>query len=203
MRVRAVVLLLLCAGSAAFVFPTKLSLQQQRVSKPFVAGGMAAGSRCTSVNAVMDSVGRQPEPQRQSKREQLIAKGLAGLVLLRYAYSSPWAAVLAILLGFVVIISPVMAIEAILLAGVCCLLGVSAYWPSNFFVFLVGSAGIAGCLHGCLVWWGTRMENRHKRDDGRTLKTSRPVGSVPEDESGGLVALVAGALAAAIIGALP
>ena len=129
-------------------------------------------------------------------------------MLLRYAYNSPGAAVLAVFLAFVLVISPVVAVEALLLSGLLCLIGVASYWPSNIFVYAISTAGVAGCVNGCIMWWEKRQQrarSRQRQRGQRKPKGEKPstVGTIPEDDSAGLVALALGAVTAAIVGALP
>ena len=152
--------------------------------------------------------------QRSFGREALATKGVAGMVLLRFAYSSPLSAALAIALSFVVAVAPVGSVEAVLLAGLLCLLGTASYWPANVLVYALSSAGAAGCLNGCLMWWEKRRQQSsqvksskpgQRRGDRRSKKVDRlsnAPDTVPEDESGGLLALATGAILAAVFGAL-
>ena len=74
------------------------------------------------------------------KREVLIAKGLAGFALVRLAYSSRVAAAFAAVLMTLVVISPVVAIEAMLLAWLLIVVGASSYWPTNLVTMGPGAA---------------------------------------------------------------
>ena len=151
-----------------------------------------------------------PAPSRGVQREPLIAKGFAGILLLRFAYQSALSAAMAIVLGFVTVVSPVAAIEAVLLAGLLCLLGTASYWPANIFVFALAIGGGAGCANGCLMWWERRRDaalhgGRRRRRNRKARVQRQPSfdASVPEDDSAGLLALTIGAITASIVGALP
>ena len=54
---------------------------------------------------------------RANKREALIAKGVAGAVLFRFAATSRAAAIWASLASLLLLITPTIAVEAILLAA--------------------------------------------------------------------------------------
>lgn len=182
----------------------------------------AAASRGAS-----DGRGDDAEQRRRRlKREMLFVKGVAGAALLRLAYSS-FPLFLTALVGFgVLIISPVIAVEAILLAVLLCSVGIASYWPANLAVFALGTAGTGGCVHGCITFLGDRQRrnrraagsgggrrrtssSRQRRslltdgDDAGSAARRDEVADVPEDGSGGLVALTLTALTAAIVGALP
>ena len=117
--------------------------------------------------------------QRRFGREALAAKGVAGMVLLRFAYRSPLSAALAIVLSFVVAVAPVGSVEAVLLAGLLCLLGTASYWPANVLVYALSSAGAAGCLNGCLMWWEKR------RQQSSQVKQARPTSRRSPQQEGG------------------
>jgi len=147
--------------------------------------------------------------QRRIGRETLLAKGLAFLALLRFAYRSPLNAALAIIFGCVVVVAPVVAVEAVLFSSLLCLLGTASYWPANIFVFAMSTAGVAGAVNGCLVWWEARQAAARRGVGGKRRRRRRRQGSardsesVPEDESAGLLILTIGTITAAIVGALP
>ena len=164
--------------------------------------------------------GRHIERRRRLSKEALVAKGLASAALLRLAYYSRACALAASLMLPVVIVSPVIAIEAILLTVVLCACGVASYWPANVGVFALGTAGVAGCLNGVIVFWEGRKQRRREaiaaRRSGRRVaargerasrSSQKPRDAqeetVPDDGSGGLVVLLISALTAAIVGALP
>ena len=63
----------------------------------------------------------------------------------------------------------------------------------------MGAVGFGGCINGLLVWQAARSSARAPPKRRRKKKQRR----ADEDDSGNLVALTIGALAAAIIGALP
>ena len=162
---------------------------------------------------------RQARSKRRLSKEALAAKGFASAALLRLAYSSPaWALASSLMLP-IVIVSPVIAIEAILLTAALCFSGIASYWPANVGVFALGTAGVAGCLNGVIIFWEGRLQRRRDRvaarnrrralaRGDRTSDTSRQArdaeeDTVPDDGSGGLVVLLVSALTAAIVGALP
>lgn len=150
---------------------------------------------------------------RQSKREVLIAKGVAGAALLRVAASSQTAAVSAFLAMILVAITPVIAVEAILLAALLCVTGLASYWPTNLLAMSLGAVGVGGAVNGLMVSWGRYRQSRNsKRSDGkrgdvasaRQRRAKEELGEQMDDDgSAGLVALTVGALTAAIVGALP
>ena len=113
--------------------------------------------------------------------------------VMRYHYTS----LLAAFGMLVVFVAPVIAIEAMLLALLLVVTGASNYWPTNLVAALLGTGGAASALHGILVRWQTP---RGVGGDGAV--PAEPPERI-EDGSGGLVALVVTALAAAIVGALP
>lgn len=197
------------AISTAFVAPSTFDLGHHRdlsVARPSLTRTQWRLPAGISSAAVARPAGGR-RAQRRFGREALAAKGVAGMVLLRFAYSSPLSAALAIALSFVVAVAPVGSVEAVLLAGLLCLLGTASYWPANVLVYALSSAGAAGCLNGCLMWWEKRRRQSkpgQRRGDRRSKKDrlSNAPDTVPEDESGGLLALAAGAILAAIFGAL-
>jgi len=201
-------LILPFAISTAFVAPSTLDLGHRDfsgASSSLTRTQWRLPAGISSAAVARPAGGRRA--QRRFGREALAAKGVAGMVLLRFAYSSPLSAALAIALSFVVAVAPVGSVEAVLLAGLLCLLGTASYWPANVLVYALSSAGAAGCLNGCLMWWEKRRRQSkpgQRRGDRRSKKDrlSNAPDTVPEDESGGLLALAAGAILAAIFGAL-
>jgi len=156
--------------------------------------------------------------QRQSKREALLAKGIAGAALLRVAASSQAAAISASLAMAVVVVTPVLAVEAMLLAMLLVVVGAANYWPANLMVACLGAVGVGGALNGLIVSWEKLQQRRASRRDAAvrrrpTVAYGTPVREsdgarsdgerMDDDGSGSLVALLVGALTAAIVGALP
>lgn len=161
-----------------------------------------------------------PQRQRSSKREVLLAKGIAGAVLLRIAASSQTAAIGAVLMMAVVIVTPVLAVWAMLLTAFMMFIGAASYWPTNLLAMCLGTVGVGGALNGVIISYEKYMQRRapDRATNGkqqrvaaspasRRSRRDEPVdGRKPredDDGSGGLVALLLGALTAAIVGALP
>lgn len=137
-------------------------------------------------------------------KEALVAKGLAGAFLLRIAATSQLAAVGAALGLATVIVAPVAAVESLLVAAVLCFCGIANYWPMNFFAHVAGVGGLGGCVYGVCVWWDKLQSPGRRRRQRAQKRAKRQVeDTIPDDGSGGLVALTVGALTAAVIGALP
>lgn len=212
---RAAILILFGVGGLAFAPPTRAvmpgsAMPVSRLQRPF---GLAPHSMSVAQRAA-----RPPRRRSRVSRETLIAKGLAGAALTRLAAASPSMAVLAAALLWLTILAPVMAVEALLLTLLLCVCGAASYWPANLFVFAIGAGGFGGYVQGALIWWETRVREAKirqasKASGGRKMRrrdarrkaqetTSQEV-ETPEDGSAGLVALLAGTLTAAIVGALP
>ena len=159
-----------------------------------------------STASTRPALGKARPRTRRFKREILLAKGISGAVLIRLAAISPIAAVASMLGLFAMILAPVVAVEAMLLAGLLVICGAANYWPVNIVTAALGAAGAAGCLYGNVVWWETRRAaaaRRRAAKQGRHIRQGERIVETPEDDSAGLVALVVGAISAAIIGALP
>lgn len=152
----------------------------------------------------------------QSKREVLLAKGIAGAALLRLAATSQTAALGATVMMFVVAITPVIAVWAMLLTAFMMFIGAASYWPTNLLAMCLGAMSVGGALNGMIVKYEMFMQRRaskRERDDQRPGANSKqkspdsgradPALRDDEDGSAGLVALLVGALTAAIVGALP
>jgi hypothetical protein len=149
---------------------------------------------------------------RQSKREVLLAKGIAGAVLLRVAATSQVAAIGASIMMLIVAITPVLAVWAMLLTAFMMFIGAASYWPTNLVAMCLGTVGVGGALNGMIVSWERMVQRRRatrapatggrkqKRDRARTRDSEE---REDDDGSAGLVALLVGALTAAIVGALP
>ena len=181
---------------------------------------VATPSRLQCSPKAAQVISRYTEDEKSRKREMLVAKGLAGAALLRLAYSSRPAAILAAVLMGLVVITPVVAVEAVLLTLLLIFLGAANYWPSNLMVMGLGTFGFAGVVNGLIMFWEKRRAPKPPTARPRASTpeeavseafrdTSRPPPRPPradrddDDGSGGLVALLIGALTAAIVGALP
>jgi hypothetical protein len=151
---------------------------------------------------------------RQSKREVLLAKGIAGAVLLRVAATSQGAAIGASLMMLIVAITPVLAVWAMLLTAFMMFIGAASYWPTNLVAMCLGAVSVGGALNGMIVSWermaqrrrSARGERRPSASRDRKARDRLPVEErerEDDDGSAGLVALLVGALTAAIVGALP
>jgi hypothetical protein len=219
MRAAAAIALVLLAHASAWRAPSRSPTRwavSAAATRPLVARARASPVALVqrASRGGGGGIGRLPplgEPvARRSNREALIAKGLAGAVLLRVAAASAgWALVAAVLMA-VTVVAPVIAVEAVLLALAFVATGLANYWPINLVVFAFGSAGLAGCLQGVLVWWEARRAaaarrrgEKAPRRNRREEEAARPSRSTPEDGSAGLVALLIGTLTASIVGALP
>jgi hypothetical protein len=84
---------------------------------------------------------RRPTGQ---KRETLLAKGLAGAVLLRIAAFSRGAAFAAAMAAPLIVIAPVVAVESLLLTVLLLVTGAASYWPTNLLAMATGSVGLLG-----------------------------------------------------------
>lgn len=171
----------------------------------------ASRSRCQDTVSLSARGQVLPRRRRRSRAslETLVAKGIAASLLVRVAASSPVAALAAAFALVLLIISPVVAIEALLLAGLLMLTGAASYWPANIVAVGLGGAGIAGVVHGVIVRWEElSAARRPARKRGQRRAASPPAGGSPpseavDDGSGSLVALLVSALTAAVFGALP
>ena len=145
-----------------------------------------------------------PGGSRARRDEALVARGIAGAVLLRIAASSRAAALVALVASPFVVIAPVVAVEALLFTLILVITGAASYWPANLVAMGMGAIGAGGCVNGLLVWWSERYGRPPKRrklpDD--PLQNTRGK-RTDNDDSGNLVALTIGAITAAILGALP
>lgn len=206
-------LLLLATTRAAALAPGVCALPAIRKSP-----GLLQSARTSGTQAIQRVQSRSTSgaPSRQSKREVLIAKGIAGAALLRVAASSQTAAISAFFAMAIVIVTPVLAVEAMLLAMLMVVIGAASYWPANLMVAALGAVGVGGALNGLLQSW-ERLQRR--RDAKRAAAERRrptaaprpptrrearpPAERLDDDGSASLVALLVGALTAAIVGALP
>jgi hypothetical protein len=170
---------------------------------------------------------KQQRQPRGRKRETLLAKGAAGALLVRVAYQSQTAAICAATAGIVVATSPVIAVEAMLLAALLVVFGAAKYWPTNFLAMILGVAGAAGALNDAIMRWERMSARRAAKRAQRSQKRRPPLFFIrrrrerrtlereaerndarvelrdDDDGSAGLVALLFGAIAAGIFGALP
>ena len=135
--------------------------------------------------------------------ETLLAKGIAGAALVRIAYHSQTAAIIASVIAPILVLAPVVAVEAVLLAGLMMVTGIASYWPANLLAMGMGSVGLAGCVNGVAMWWERRRSGRQTRKLPKEPLRDARGERKDDDDSGNLVAFTIGALAAAILGALP
>ena len=136
------------------------------------------------------------------KRETLLAKGIAGAALVRIAYHSQTAAFIATVVAPILILAPVVAVEAVLLSGLMMVTGIASYWPANLLAMGMGSVGLAGCVNGVAMWWEKRRSAKPRKLPRDPLRDARGERK-DDDDSGNLVAFTIGALTAAILGSLP
>ena len=124
-------------------------------------------------------------------------------MLLRLAAYSRTACLAASIAAPILAIAPVPAVEAILIATLLVITGAASYWPTNLVAMGLGVSGAAGCLNSVLVWWETRRTPEQRAAARRPPATKNRGPREDDDGSGSLVGLTIGAIAAAIIGALP
>ena len=104
----------------------------------------------------------------------------------------------------IIALAPVVAVECLLLTAILVITGASSYWPTNLFTVGAGAVAGIGCINGVMLWLQARSGRRPEDPPRRKRRKPKSRGKrVDDDESGSLVALTAGAIAAAIIGALP
>lgn len=171
-----------------------------RAPLPLIAA--PAHVRCTPLPIAQFADAPRRQPVRGRKRETLLAKGIAGAVLLRVAYSSRAAFFAASLAAPIIAVAPVVAVEALIFTALLVVTGAASYWPTNLVAMSAGAAGFAGCFNSVMVFFEKRSIRRRETKLAATKRKPRR-SKVDDDGSGDLVALTIGAIAAAIIGALP
>lgn len=141
------------------------------------------------------------------KSEALFAKGIAYAALLRMAAYSQTACLAAIFVAPLIVFAPVVAVESLLFTAILVFTGAASYWPCNLFAVGAGAAGFIGCFNGLMLRFEARSRQRAEAAAPNAKKKKKRRRSrghrSDDDESGSLVALTAGALVAAIVGALP
>lgn len=209
MASRLVVLLAAACSTASAYYAVPFGGPRAVTSPARVPVRMSAGR--AGVPCMQASSVRGGTRDRANRHEALIARGIAGVVLLRAAAASQAAAVYALVASLVVLVTPILALEAILLTGLFVVTGAANYWPMNLFTMLLGAAGGGGALHGVMQWWERQAARRGGRDAGKATRkrtesrgdAQRLTPDASEDGSGGLIVLVITTLTAAIVGALP
>ena len=159
---------------------------------------------------MVSSAAPQPQnPRMYDRLEAMFARGAAAFGATRWILQSgmsPLFATPPVLLAlFAIYLTPVAAVEALLLATILVLCGAAKYWPINFLAFALGSIGLGGFLSACLQWAdATSRAPPRRAGQKRAPPRRRPLPPREStDNQGALIVLVIGSLFASLIGALP